>query len=406
MPHVNLSVFHRKHHTLEGMNAIYLNSTLRTLVLAIVGIFTPVYLYRLGMGRYGEVLPSILLVIVYYIIIRGTVLLLAIPVSRVIEEIGFRKSVLISVFLLSGNLISLYFTDFNFNWLFLAALLSGINIPFYWISRQSAISIDSRAEDIGKQVGMLTLLEKASYILGPVAGGLIIEYWGFHIMYGIAFLLLLFSVIPVFMMPHHVHRNGVSLKGFFVWMKDRKFFHQAIALFARASDDYGNGVVWPLFVSMLGSGLAVVGSLFSAVSVVSLITRYVSGLAFDKLHDKGGNEDEKLFGAMALLNSIYWIVRLFVTTMKQVFLVDLTIGAAGTAYRNMSDSYRYLGGKRMSEIAYYTYSEMMYSVAVLMILSIMAIGAYYGVWREVVIVTASFWVIVSMVQSRESNMHR
>lgn len=406
MPHWRFHFQIRRQNGFDGIRAFYLNTILLSMVLALVGVFTPVFIYRQGVDLYGTSASGLVLVALFYIVVRLVIMATAIPISRIIEKIGFRMSVLVSVFFLAFHLIALYFTDnHHAYWLLPAAIFVGINVPLYWISRMSTISIDSKGDKIGQQVGTLMLLEKASYILGPFAGGLIIEIWGFKTLYLVSFLLLSTSVVPVFMMGHHVHRNGVSLKGLWYWVKDRRFFHQAVATVGRANDDYAGGIVWPVVVSLMGSGLAVVGSIFSVLGVVSLIMRYVSGVVFDRLHRRGGREDEAMFGIAAIVNSATWIARMFVGNVSQVLLVDSTMGSFGTVYRNVSDDYTYLGGKRMSEIAYFTYREIVYSVASIAMLGVMIIGVYFGVWKELVFITASFWVLVSTVQARESNMH-
>lgn len=406
MPHLRFHFLLKHRHNMDGMRAFYLNTALRSLVFALIGIFTPVYLYRQGAEVFGGNSAGLIIVALFYIIVRLTTLSLAIPVSKTIERLGFRRSILVSAILLALHIVSLYLADGRHEmWLLPAAILIGVETLFYWISRMSAISIDSSIDAIGKQVGILTILERASYILGPFAGGIIIEIWGFRVLYSVSFFLLIASIVPIFMMGHHVHRNGVSLKGFWLWTRDRRFFHQAVATVGRAGDDYAGGVVWPLVVSLMGAGLAVVGTVWSIMSVASLLMRYISGVLFDRLSRKGGSEDEKFFGFTAIMNSVTWVLRVFVASVSQVLLVELSFGLLGTAYRNISDDYIYLGGKRMSEIAYFTYREMAYSIASVVLLGLMIVGVFFGVWKEIVFITASFWVLLSAVQARESNMH-
>lgn len=392
-----------RHFHFEGMMAFYINATMRALVFALVGIFTPIFIYKEVLAVSNNV-NGLLAVLGYYLIVRVTVLLITIPVAKIIEKLGFRWSVLTSVVFLGISLMALFFASGGLGWFLVAAVVSGVNIPFYWVSRNSAISQDSKSSTIGKQVGMLTVFERVAGMLGPFVGGEVIELWGFSTLYGLAFAILLLSVIPLFSMPHHIHRNGVSLHGFVMWIKGRQFFHQAVATVGRSFDDYSGSVVWPLVIFLFGTRLGTVGMVFSFLTALAVAVRYLSGLLFDRLYKKGGMEDERLFGLVAVGQSITWILRIFASSVVHVLWIDGVGTLFGTTYRNISDDYKYLGGKRMSEIAYFAYIELMYSIGVIVFVSLGMIGIYLGIWKEILFTVTSLWVLVSIVQARESDL--
>ena len=388
----------------EGMTAFYINAMLRAMVFALVGIFTPIFIYTEVLLAWGDKTWALLAIAGYYLLVRLIDLLLVIPIARLIEKLGFRWSVMVSVVFLGIYLIALHFADYQMWWFIVSAIAVGINIPFYWIARNSAISQDSKSDKMGKQIGILSVLERMVGVLGPVAGGYIIQTWGFATLYSVAFVVLLTSVAPLFSMPHHIHRNGVSLGGFFIWLKNKRFVHQAVATIGRSFDDISGSILWPVVVSLMGVGVTTLGSVFSFLTLISMLIRYLSGLLFDKLYSKGGDEDERVFSVAAIGQALTWLPRMIASNVVQVLWIDGVGAIFGTTYRNISDDYKYLGGKRMSEIAYFSYLEITYSMSVIFFMLIMMVGVLTGVWKELLFGITAIAVLASIVQAKESNL--
>lgn len=377
------------------MRPFYLNGMMRALVMALVGIFTPIYIYEIaGIGW----------VIGYYLLIRIVVLFFAIPVSHIIEKIGFRRSIGISLVLLMicyGTLLG-YQGEW---WLLIISLVaSGLNIPFYWLARSSAIAQDSETAHVGRQLGILTSVEAVATMLGPLSAGLIIEQWGFGVMYLAAILILLTSLVPLLSMPPHTHKNGASWEGFVRWIQSRRYFHNAIGIGARAVDDYGLNVLWPLAIFVLGVNTGTVGGIFTLSALVALVVRLVMGRMFDRLHDRRDLSDEWVYGAAAGVNAILWLLRILAHSVGIIVGIDLMGAIFGTTYSSYYVDYEQLGGKRMGSIAYFVYGEMMYSIMAIWLFGMVAVGWYLGIWREVFMILAAFWVLISIIMARESNM--
>lgn len=386
------------------MKPFYISGMLRSLVFALVGIFTPVYLYKVGNLFFGDLRYGVILVAAYYILTRITTLIFAVPISWAMEKIGFRRSIATSLFLLTINLGSLLAVD-KYIWLVLvSAITGGLNIPFYWVARSSAISQDSDKKNIGTQMGVMTTVEQVTTLLGPLCAGLIIEKWGFHYLYIVALVVLFASIVPLIGMPHHAHKNGASFKGFWYFVRDRRYFHIGIGVGARAVDDYSISVLWPLTIFLMGIKVGILGGIFSVVSISALLVRIIMGKVFDKLHDRNDWSDEFLFALSACVNSITWIIRLFVRSLGSILMLDISGAIFGTVYSSFYIDYEQLGGKRMGSIAYWVYGEMMYSIMTIGLFVAVGIGAWYGVWKEMFMILAAFWVLVSMVMARESNM--
>jgi len=402
MPVFQLPITHKR--PINGVYAFYINAFLRALTFSLISIFIPIFIYQMGIKNLYPSSVSILFIALYYFIVRFFTLILCFPVSKIIEKIGFRYSVGISLISLILYFIFLKLSTGNIIYLFFSALLLGITLPFYWIARNSAVCEDFKEKQLGRQAGMISILEKISTILGPITGALIITNFSYGFLYNIAIIILGISIIPLLFMPHHIHRNGISLKGFVNWLKDKLFYHQAVASFTRGADDYSWGLIWPFILFMLKINLKTIGFLFSLVSILTVITRFLSSLAFDQLRKEKKHSDKKLFKFLTIASSIIWLIRIFVKTVFGVLLVDGSSTFFNTPYRNISDDYLFLGGRRMHEIAYFTYREIIYSIGILVFLGLMTIGIYFNFWKEMVLITTAVFIFLSQIQARESNL--
>ena len=405
-----MAVWQRQHipykieNRFDGMKAFYLNAMLRALVFALVGIFTPIYIFQILKNLWGNNQLAMMGLIGVYLVMRLTVLVISIPVSKIIEKIGFRRSVMLSLVFLVLYFVTLLLADKIWWLVYISGILMGLNIPLYWISRFSVVSIDGKKEAVGKQVGFLGTLERVGGMLGPIAGAFMIEQWGFRELYLISFVVLIVSLIPLLSMPHHQHQNGVSLKGWWEWLKDKQFNHQAVSFVARAMDDYSMGIVWPLAIWLMGVKLETMGWVFSWLTFLALTYRFISGIIFDKLYKKGGREDENAFVLMSVGEALGLGLRILVKGVVGVLWVDGVFGFFGTSYRNISDDYMVLAGKRMHPIAFYTYRSMVYSLGVLMYLVVWMVGLWLGNWRGLVFGITALMVLASIVQNKESNI--
>ena len=386
------------------MRAFYVNGLLRALVFALVSIFTPVYVYTRGEIIWGGVRGGLLAVAVFFLAQRLLIMLLAIPASKIIERIGFRRSIGISVILCIFYMAFLIFAKNNFAYIWVATVLLAINVPFYWIARDSAISQDAPAKEMGKDLAGIATLEKIAGMAGPFVAGVIVEVWGFRALFTVALVLLLISAIPVMWMPHHTHKNGVSLQGFWLWVSGRRYFHHAAASVGQAMEDYGLTAIWPLALFLVGFKAGTLGMVFSLTAMVTMVVQLFSGILFDKLRGKKALGGEIVFGVATVATSLAWIARLFVFMVIPVVIVD-TIGQFfQTIYYSFQSDYFHLGGKRMGSIAFWVYNEIMYSLAAVLLFSLMVVGIYFEVWKPLLFLTIAWWVLVSVVQARETNL--
>ncbi len=390
---------------MDGVHAFYVNGLLRALVFALVSIFTPVYIYTRAYALWGTVSAGLLAVAGFFLVQRFIILILSIPISKIIEKIGFRRSVTISVALCILYMAVLIAARQHFAYVWVAAVLLALNVPFYWIARDSALSQDASAAKMGKSLGAISALEDIAGIAGPFVAGVIILQWGFTALFTVSLVLLVISAVPLMWMPHHTHSNGVSFRGFWLWVVGRRYFHQALASMGQAMEDYGLTAFWPMALYLIGFNAGTLGTVFSVVAIVTVAVQLLSGVIFDRMRMKHKVGGEVVFGFATVGTAMVWLVRLFIFTVPQVVVTDVVGKIFQTVYYGFQSDYLHLGGKRMGSIAFWVYNEIAYSAASVFIFILMIVGVYCGVWKELVFLSSAWWVLVSVVQARETNLH-
>ncbi len=394
--------FFRKN--IDGVQAFYLNGLLRSLFMSMTTIFIPVYVYTLAMRSWGLVSNAVLLVVLYFVVERVLIIAIVITLSKLIEKLGFRRSISLSVIFLLASTASFLLAEKHLNWLWVSTICMGINIPLYWISRDSALSQDIEGGKMGSKMSYIVVLENIAGLLGPFAGGAIVAFFGYSTLFVVSILILTLSIIPLWWMSPHSHKNGVSLLGFKYFLSNGRYLHQCVANFGCALNDYGNGIIWPLILFLQGVSHEKLGGVYSLVAIVAIAGQYITGKWFDKLRSRKDYADEGVYGFATIWVGLSWVGRIFAHGIGQIIAIDLSRQALGTVYTNFYVDYLHLGGKRMGSIAFWVYMEIIYSFGTLFIFGVMAVGVYFGIWKELVLITISLWSLATIVMARESNM--
>lgn len=392
------------HKGIDGAHAFYVNGLLRSLFMSMTTIFVPLFIYTQAMHLWGSYQKALYLIVFFFVVQRAIVALIVFPLSKLIENIGFRRSISLSVILLIGYTLALYFAKDNISWLWASAVCGGLQIPLYWISRDSALSMDIEGSKMGTKMGYIIVLENISGLLGPFAGGAIVAIAGYPTLFVTALVVLGLSTVPLWWMPPHSHRNGVSLAGFWYFLTNGRYLHQAVANFGNSMNDYGNGVIWPLILFLQGITDAKLGAVYSIVAVLTILIQYLTGKWFDRLRSKNDYTDEGVYGFTSVAMALSWLGRIFVTGFAQVVSLDIGRQIFGAVYSNFYVDYMHLGGKRMGSIAYWVYMEVIYSIGAVLLFGTMAIGIYYGIWKEITLMTIALWSLATIVIARESNL--
>lgn len=378
----------------SGVRALYLNNLLRGVAGSMVGIFYPAYVYLWGY-QVGGMALGLKVLILSMALERGLVFLLSIPLGKLVYKIGFKYSILISCLILSGWFVLGAVFPRSLALIMVLSVVGAIATPIYWLARLSILSIDGDENSYGQEISTLSLLDQASSILGPFVGGVLVAVSGFGLLFGVATFICILSAVPIFFVGDYKIKDGISMKGFEGWLSDRKEGHLHWSFFGQGIANFVDTYFWPLFVFITVGSFTVLGTITSVTFAVSSVAVYVAGRIFDKKRE--------VYTRATFLLSALTFFRPLLRTVLGFFGMDVLFRAVLPFWGVDYDAYLYSVGKRAeSQLAFYTYREMVYSMGrfVIPLVLLVFVGSTYFWW--ITFGVGSLGTLMTLGMRRES----
>lgn len=196
---------------------------------------------------------------------------------------GVDRTAVIGALLRALFLALLILASNKTSWLWWAALVWGLTVPFTWLPyHYTVVAEDDGDGKFGKEVSHLVIVEKISTAAAPFIGGLIIVFWGFAPVYKLAIGLTLISAVP--MLIDRFDKKGMRLDfsrilGELLSLKNWPF---TISLAGTSLEDKIYGVLRPLLMYLGLISVAELGGIESAAILLSLIVTWWAGRWVDK----------------------------------------------------------------------------------------------------------------------------
>lgn len=316
----------------QGFVALYSARSIMFIASGLLGLFVPVFIYQiLGNSFEGMILFYGLASLLY-------ILFLAFGV-RFADKIGFSVSLKISPYLLITFFSIFYFvTEANAKILLPISLivLSTWRV-MYWTPYKTDLAKFTSKRNRGRQVSVFYLTQTMLAVLLPIIAGLVIEEFGYDALFLIAIILYIASSFPYRWLPKIPERYSwgyfETWNRFFRLCKNRT----VISYMAIGAESFIGLYVWPIFLFLLMKGDFVkVGLVSTVVVFVSMILQFISGKVIDKKFSRG-----KLLKMGTVLYSIGWILKIFIATTFQVFIVGAYHSIAQIFTRTPFDAMTY-----------------------------------------------------------------
>ena len=155
----------------SGLQSLEINYLLVRLASAMVSGFGVIYLYNLGVDFRSGLLWILAFYIGQRLVVAGSLHRLA----TIVQKIGYRKLMLVSVVLMASKLWFLSISSVT-NWGYLvgAFIVGGLSLAGYTIVFHGMFLDDNDDEKIGEQMGMITTLGRMAGIIAPFFAGLLV----------------------------------------------------------------------------------------------------------------------------------------------------------------------------------------------------------------------------------------
>ena len=291
---------------------------LRSMGLSLIGVFVPIYLYKIGYD-----LPTILLFIAGQFVAR---LIFDVASGYLVARFGPKHTILLSnvvLIMALGVLLTLP----SFGWpLWLLAIPFGATQSLFFIAYHVDFSKIIHQDHGGKELGFMTIVERLGAALGPVIGGLIATFIGAEYTFAFAMLLLVGAVIPLFLSAEPVRSHQrIHLRG----VPYRKLWRDWLSRFVNGMDNVVSLALWPLYVGVIiftANTYAGIGFVTSLGVVAAILAARFIGQVVDK------NRGRMLLNWSVAANSVVHATRPFVGSIGGVALVNTSNDAIATGY--------------------------------------------------------------------------
>lgn len=357
-------MFNHHHHRIHFINfvltkklsEIYVFIVLRALAISMIGIFIPIYLLK-------ELSYSLTDILFFYIVLF-VFFGLATPVcARLSSKIGFKHIMMISLGPQLLFFYLLYQLDVFKVPLFLLAVIAGIAEGLFWLSFHINFALSTDKKHRGEEIGLFYILTMVIGVAGPFLGGLILKLYNFQLLFIIAGVLLVVSMIPLLYSEDIYKISPINWDSILKYSSGKdavKFIVYGVRL-------TGAGIFWPIFVFFSLLSYLSTGFIISFSSFVIIFFTWFIGKMSDR-YDKN-----LLIRIGSFFEGIVWIIKLFVRSFFSILGAGVLGGAAYTLIDIPFGARVYDRARRSKLVEYLIFREIFLIVGRLICLGVILV---------------------------------
>ena len=383
----------------KGFIRLYTGKTIVMTASAMLGIFLPIFLYNLFDKNFQAV-------VIYY---GSGYLFYGITVSfgvKFLNKFGFRNALRVSVILGMIFYIIFYFIDQNnFKYLIpLSLLILVFYRLLYWLPYHVNFAKFTNKKTRGRQVSVIEATRSVLGVFIPLIAGLILTYFNFDVLFVIAIILYFASGIPYLTIPRTRERFVWTFRETWKQFFSKKRRKTILAYMADGSENIVGLVVWPIFIyQLLDGNYFKVGAISTLIIAISVIAQLFLGKYIDLKAKK-----EKVLKWGSLLYSFGWLVKIFISTAFQIFVVGAYHSITCIFLRTPFDALTYeISADQEHYVDEFTVlREMSIQFGrVLMVISIILISFYFAIqWVFVLAALAS--IVFNLLEKKNNKISK
>lgn len=323
---------------LPGYTGLYLSTAFRDLGMNLIGLFIPLYIYKLT-GRIVDIF-------LFYALLHFWVVVFIYPVAWLVRKFGVDLASLGGSFFRTLFIAGLLLAESQLNLLWWVPLVWALAVNATWLPFHYSFTIaESEDEKYGKEVSRYQIVSKITALIGPAAGGLIITKLGFQPLYYFAAILSFVSALPLFF--DTVQASGMNLSprkicAHLVNPKRRKFW---LSLIGTQIESVVLGLGWPLFIFLSVRNYETLGIIKSGVVLVSIVMVFFLGRWIDQ-------RGKSVMFLGTAVNSFNLLLRAFLKLPFSLFLIDSAYEVVGNLIMTPFDTAFYEEAIKMRKLEF------------------------------------------------------
>jgi len=290
------------------LSELYASVALKDFAVAAIAIFEPIYLWTVGFSLQNIVL--------FYLLVYG-IYIFTMPLGgKFAAQVGYEKTIFISSFFLIFLYLCLFLIPYHPVFIILAVAMYVLRKTLYWPAFHGDFAQSSDKSDRGRETASVETISMFVYVLGPLAGGFIIKFFGFSVLFFVVSIIILLSNIPMLITKEKVKKFKYKYLSSFKMITKKENLKNFLA-YIGFGEELVVMVVWPIFIYMVIKDFFNVGGLVALATLVTGIVLLFIGRSTDKRKNKN-----KIVKTGAIFYSFTWLIRLLASTGLHVFFID------------------------------------------------------------------------------------
>ncbi len=324
----------------KEIDDLYVSVFIKLLAESFISVFIPVFLLNLGYGIFE--------IILFYLVRFIALSLFMYIFFHVCSFIGVKKVLAIGTVFLILTYFSLNFLETGLNF-FIPAIMIGLSTGSYYAAYHFELSKSIQPKKEAKNISIVKIIAILTATLGPLIGAFIIDTRSFSLVFIIASILLLISIIPLFFTADFkIKKEKVNLKKIFKCDTPEKALSYQFEGFLHVFDL----LFWPIFIYAMIGSISDLGKIVSFASLfMILFVKYIG-----KWSDKNPH---KVLETGALIYSPLWLVKLLLITPTGFFISNILNQSSRSMIELGFHKIVYADAhKRKDLIAYFTFRQI------------------------------------------------
>ncbi len=296
---------------------LYFSIAIRNFSVAMIAIFEPVYIFVMAQNNGFSFSRSLMLVMLFYAICY-TLYFFVIPLGgKVAAYFGFEHALFYSLPVFIIYYLALAAMEAKFLLFFiLASILLALYKMLFWPAFHANFARYGQMHQRGKEISNLVAGSAIVAILGPIAGGVILTFFDFTVLFIIVSIMLLISTVPLF-----TTKEKFKSAHFPYWIHFKKLFWKQYIketlCFMGYAEELIALTIWPIFMFLILKGYVYLGG----ISTLAILFAASFALIIGRISDRFSRR--KIIRASSFLYMLTWLTRIIIKFPYQVLITDI-----------------------------------------------------------------------------------
>ena len=320
-----------KDHLSEPLRHLYAHKVFKGIATGLLGFFVPLFLFK----TFGNIQA-----VIWYYLAMHIVTMIAYPwATKFLLKFDLKKLMIVAtIFIVSYLLILNQFKNGSVSWwlIVLAVITLTTYRLLYWTPYHTEFVTFTEKHYRGRELSVLNSIIQLVGIFLPIIAAWIVVSFGFNWLFIVVLCLHIMSAIPLIKIPEKREEYSYGYKETWRELFSKKNRGLLLAYFGDGFQGTAGYVVWPIFIFLVLQGqYMTVGIVSSFIILVTVVLQLLIGDLTDHKNKR------KILKTGSWMFSLGWLIKTFIETGFQIFVVGVYHGLSEILMRTPLDTLMY-----------------------------------------------------------------